>query len=73
MTASKLQGIFTPNLVPYTADGGINEAELRRYADWLIDYARARFGGQDLKAELSRRLELLPAIDKIQPPFRAEP
>lgn len=43
------------------------------YADWLIDYARARFGGQDLKAELSRRLELLPAIDKIQPPFRAEP
>jgi 4-hydroxy-tetrahydrodipicolinate synthase len=36
MAASKLQGIFTPNLVPYTADGGINEGELRRYADWLI-------------------------------------
>lgn len=37
MTASKLQGIFTPNLVPYTVDGDINEAELRRYADWLIE------------------------------------
>lgn len=36
MAATKLQGIFTPNLVPYTADGGINEGELRRYADWLI-------------------------------------
>ena len=36
MAGTKLQGIFTPNLVPYTADGGINEAELRRYADWLM-------------------------------------
>jgi len=36
MTQARLQGIFTPNLVPYTPDGGINEAELRRYADWLI-------------------------------------
>lgn len=36
MSNARLQGIFTPNLVPYTPDGGINEAELRRYADWLI-------------------------------------
>ncbi len=36
MTA-KLQGIFTPNMVPLHADGSINESELRRYIDWLIE------------------------------------
>jgi len=35
---SKLQGIFTPNMVPLTAQGDINEAELRRYIDWLIEH-----------------------------------
>src|SRR5687767_3185499 len=35
--SSRLQGIFTPNLVPYEPGGGINEGELRRYIDWLID------------------------------------
>jgi 4-hydroxy-tetrahydrodipicolinate synthase len=34
--ASKLQGIFTPHMVPLDARGEINEAELRRYIDWLI-------------------------------------
>jgi 4-hydroxy-tetrahydrodipicolinate synthase len=33
----QLAGIFTPNLVPLDRDGDINEAELRRYVDWLID------------------------------------
>lgn len=33
----RLQGIFTPNLVPYDANGNINEPELRRYVDWLIE------------------------------------
>ncbi|HEX7447575.1 MAG TPA: dihydrodipicolinate synthase family protein [Pirellulales bacterium] len=38
MPASRrLQGIFTPNLVPLDERGDINEAELRRYTDWLID------------------------------------
>ncbi len=37
MVANKLQGIFTPNIVPLDARGEINEAELRRYTDWLID------------------------------------
>lgn len=32
----KLQGIFTPNLVPLDDRGEINERELRRYVDWLI-------------------------------------
>ncbi len=32
----KIQGIFTPNLVPLDSAGEINEAELRRYVDWLI-------------------------------------
>src|SRR3954465_9816951 len=36
--AEKLQGIFTPNLVPLDARGNINEDELRRYVDWLIDH-----------------------------------
>ena len=35
--AKKLTGIFTPNLVPLDARGEIDEAEFRRYIDWLID------------------------------------
>jgi len=34
--AEKLQGIFTPHLVPLDARGNINGDELRRYVDWLI-------------------------------------
>jgi 4-hydroxy-tetrahydrodipicolinate synthase len=37
MSTPKLTGIFTPNLVPLDSRGDINEAELRRYIDWLID------------------------------------
>jgi dihydrodipicolinate synthase/N-acetylneuraminate lyase len=38
MDASKrLQGIFTPNMVPLDSKGEINEPELRRYTDWLIE------------------------------------
>ncbi len=33
----RLQGIFTPNLVPLDRRGEINEPELRRYIDWLIE------------------------------------
>jgi len=33
----KLHGIFTPNIVPLHSSGEINEPELRRYVDWLID------------------------------------
>jgi 4-hydroxy-tetrahydrodipicolinate synthase len=33
----RLSGIFTPNIVPLDAAGEINEPELRRYTDWLID------------------------------------
>src|SRR3954464_8704154 len=32
-----LRGIFTPNIVPLLPDCEINEPELRRYVDWLID------------------------------------
>jgi 4-hydroxy-tetrahydrodipicolinate synthase len=35
--ANRLQGIFTPNIVPLDDRGEINEPELRRYTDWLID------------------------------------
>jgi len=35
-SAAKLQGIYTPNIVPLDARGEINESELRRYVDWLI-------------------------------------
>src|SRR5687768_288310 len=35
--AQKLTGIFTPNLVPLDDRGNINEDELRRYIDWLIE------------------------------------
>lgn len=33
----KLSGIFTPNMVPLDSQQQINEAEFRRYIDWLID------------------------------------
>jgi len=36
-TSNRLTGIFTPNLVPLDSRGEINEAELRRYVDWLIE------------------------------------
>lgn len=36
-SGAKLQGIFTPNIVPLDARGEINEDELRRYTDWLIE------------------------------------
>ncbi len=36
-SVAKLQGIFTPNIVPLDVRGEINEHELRRYTDWLID------------------------------------
>jgi len=32
-----LKGIFTPNVVPLDANGDIDEAETRRYVDWLIE------------------------------------
>jgi dihydrodipicolinate synthase/N-acetylneuraminate lyase len=34
--SEKIQGIFTPHIVPLSNDGSINESELRRYIDWLI-------------------------------------
>lgn len=36
MSQTRIRGIFTPNLVPLDDRGEINEAELRRYVDWLI-------------------------------------
>ena len=36
MAATKIQGIFTPHIVPLDTAGQIDEAELRRYVDWLI-------------------------------------
>ncbi len=33
----QLRGIFTPNIVPLDNRGEINEAELCRYVDWLIE------------------------------------
>jgi len=36
--AARLQGIFTPTLVPLDDRGEINEAELRRFVSWLIEH-----------------------------------
>jgi len=36
VASQKIQGIFTPHLVPLDSAGQINEAELRRYIEWLI-------------------------------------
>ena len=37
MMASKIEGIFTPTLVPMDDRGQINEPELRRFLNWLIE------------------------------------
>lgn len=37
MATEPIRGIFTPNLVPLDDQGEINETELRRYVDWLIE------------------------------------
>src|SRR5688572_24527345 len=37
MSQKKLHGIFTPNMVPLDERGRINEGELRRIVDWLIE------------------------------------
>lgn len=36
MSAKKLHGVFTPNMVPLDDRGRVNEPELRRIVDWLI-------------------------------------
>jgi dihydrodipicolinate synthase/N-acetylneuraminate lyase len=36
--SAKIEGIFTPNIVPLDESGEINEPELRRYVDWLIEH-----------------------------------
>ncbi len=33
----RIRGILTPHMVPLDGQGNINEPELRRYVDWLID------------------------------------
>src|SRR3974377_2154092 len=33
---TRISGILTPHMVPLDEHGAINEAELRRYVDWLI-------------------------------------
>ena len=35
--SKRLSGIYTPNIVPLDRNGEINEAELRRYVDWMIE------------------------------------
>ncbi|QDT66465.1 dihydrodipicolinate synthase family protein [Calycomorphotria hydatis] len=37
MPSEKLTGIFVPNLIAHDEHGEINEAETRRYIDWLIE------------------------------------
>ena len=37
MPHAPIHGILTPHVVPLDAAGDINEAELRRYVDWLIE------------------------------------
>ncbi len=32
-----IHGVFTPNMCPLDDSGKINEAELRRYVDWLVE------------------------------------
>ena len=37
MSTTPVKGIFTPNVVPFHEDYRINESELRRYVNWLIE------------------------------------
>lgn len=35
--SESFEGIYCPNIVPLDANGDINEGELRRYVDWLVE------------------------------------
>jgi dihydrodipicolinate synthase/N-acetylneuraminate lyase len=35
--AEKIHGVFAPHIVPLLPNGEINEPELRRYVDWMIE------------------------------------
>ena len=37
MTQIKIEGIYTPTLVPLNDRGQIHEEELRRFLNWLIE------------------------------------
>lgn len=37
-SSTRLAGIFTPNMTPLDSHGNVDEAELRRYVDWLIEH-----------------------------------
>jgi 4-hydroxy-tetrahydrodipicolinate synthase len=37
MSATRIHGILTPHVIPLDARGDINEGELRRYVEWLIE------------------------------------
>ncbi len=37
MDGPRFRGIYCPHIVPLDSDGEIDEAELRRYVDWLIE------------------------------------
>jgi dihydrodipicolinate synthase/N-acetylneuraminate lyase len=63
--AGKIEGILTPTLVPLDESGQINEAEYRRFLNWLIErgvhglYPNGSTGEfTRLTAEERRRIEL---------------
>lgn len=37
LTMSRINGIFCPNIVPFSDNGTVNEGELRKIVSWLID------------------------------------
>src|SRR5687768_18369511 len=66
MNPDKLRGVFTPNLVPLDARGDINEDELRRYVDWLIDRGVHGLYPNGSTVEITRfTAELLRRIIKV--------
>src|ERR1035437_4720008 len=55
--SAKLQGIFTPTLVPLDERGQINEPELRRFISWLIDHGVHGLYPNGSTGEVTRFLE----------------
>jgi 4-hydroxy-tetrahydrodipicolinate synthase len=63
--SAKLQGIFTPTLVPLDERGQIDEPELRRFIGWLIDrgvhglYPNGSTGGCFSEGERRCRVQIV--------------
>lgn len=61
MSKLKITGVVVPNVVPFTAEGDVDEKKLKQYTNWLIEkgvnclFALGSFGGGPLMSVEERK------------------